>query len=397
MKRNYATLDGMRGLAALLVFALHAPSYFGDLSQNGIYLAVDLFFVLSGFVLAHAYGRQMDEGMSPWRFMAVRLVRLYPLYIAGLALGLVTEVIALRAGHVAMAPGQIAMAAGLGAAMLPTAGARYDLLYPLNLPCWSLLFELLANFAMALAWRRLSNRTLAAIIGVSLIGLVWMIFTESGPGGSSGANGGFTWSTFMTGIFRVGFSFFLGILIYRKRDLVKISLSPWLALGLVGFALAIDPPDSLWSWYDLACIVVVFPTVIALAVQTEPAVGARVFRFVGLTSYAVYVLHYPIQRLARGFFLKVFQQDVAAYAPWSGVGLAVFLLGLCWTVDKFYDTPVRSWLAARLKTGWKPARYGHRLIAQTKREAHDLAARVRLLRLADDGAGLSPSPVAGED
>jgi peptidoglycan/LPS O-acetylase OafA/YrhL len=383
----------MRGLAAVLVFALHAPSYFGDLTHNDIYLAVDLFFVLSGFVLAHAYGQQMDEGMSPWRFMAVRLVRLYPLYIAGLALGLVTEVIALRAGHAAMAPGQIAMAGALGAAMLPMAGARYDLLYPTNLPCWSLLFELLANFAMALAWRRLSNRTLATIIGVSLIGLVWVIFTQSGPGGSSGANGGFTWSTFMTGVFRVGFSFFLGILIYRKRDLVKISLSPWLALGVVAFALMIELPDRLRTWYDLACIVVVFPTVIALAVQTEPAVGARVFRFVGLTSYAVYVLHYPIQRLVRGFVLKVFHQDVASYAPWSGVGLAVFMLWLCWTVDKLYDTPVRSWLAARLK-GWKPVRDGRRLIAQ---EAHDLAARVRRLSLVDDIAGRGPSPVAVEE
>jgi hypothetical protein len=96
-KREFTTLDGMRGIAALAVVTRHAPLYFESVSifvQSPMakapiavgpffesYLAVDFFFALSGFVLAHAYGHRLATGMSPGRFMAIRLIRLYPLYV----------------------------------------------------------------------------------------------------------------------------------------------------------------------------------------------------------------------------------------------------------------------------------------------------------------------------
>ena len=96
-QRSFTTLDGLRGIAALAVITRHAAAYFSSVSIYVLpnagappisvgpffesYLAVDFFFVLSGFVLAHAYGERLRHGLSAMQFMAIRLIRLYPLYL----------------------------------------------------------------------------------------------------------------------------------------------------------------------------------------------------------------------------------------------------------------------------------------------------------------------------
>jgi hypothetical protein len=85
--RNYRTLHGIRGVAALCIVALHSPRLFGPM-PGFLGLAVDLFFALSGFVLAHAYEDRFRQGMTPLAFLRQRWVRLYPLYAVGLLLGI---------------------------------------------------------------------------------------------------------------------------------------------------------------------------------------------------------------------------------------------------------------------------------------------------------------------
>ena len=81
-KHVYATLDGIRGIAAALVAMRHAGALFPgwDFPNSG--LAVDLFFVISGFVVASAYDRRLADGLTLGAFMRIRLIRLYPLYLA---------------------------------------------------------------------------------------------------------------------------------------------------------------------------------------------------------------------------------------------------------------------------------------------------------------------------
>ena len=87
MKPRRLVLDGMRGVAALAVVALHLKDSLGISAPPASYLAVDLFFMLSGFVLAQAYGARLAGPLSPWGFIRLRLIRLYPLYLAGLVVG----------------------------------------------------------------------------------------------------------------------------------------------------------------------------------------------------------------------------------------------------------------------------------------------------------------------
>src|ERR1700679_45238 len=150
IRRKYHTLDGIRGVAAIMVLVFHAGSYFGALgiqiSKSESYLAVDLFFVLSGFVIAEAYAKRLSKGPSAVDFMKIRVIRLYPLYLLGLLIGTVFILGHLRLGDNSLNQwsGSILAKDFLCALfMLPTPFSSS--LYPINLPSWSLLFELIVN------------------------------------------------------------------------------------------------------------------------------------------------------------------------------------------------------------------------------------------------------------
>lgn len=90
-KAHYVVLDGLRGVASIMVVVFHlfeAWSH-GDRRQQIINhgdLAVDFFFMLSGFVIAYAYDDRWGS-MSQWQFYKRRLVRLQPMIIVGAVLG----------------------------------------------------------------------------------------------------------------------------------------------------------------------------------------------------------------------------------------------------------------------------------------------------------------------
>lgn len=100
-RRAFVGLDGLRGVAAIMVVLFHAQGLNRvDLTFPSAYLAVDLFFMLSGFVIAHAYEKKLKSGLSVWRFFKIRAVRLYPLYLFGTILSFAVAVYpAVSTGH----------------------------------------------------------------------------------------------------------------------------------------------------------------------------------------------------------------------------------------------------------------------------------------------------------
>lgn len=88
-KKFYPVLEGLRGAAAILVLFRHIPTYAPPINFQMSYLAVDLFFVLSGFVIANSYEQKLtSEKMSFKEFAVLRVIRIFPLYIIGSLIGL---------------------------------------------------------------------------------------------------------------------------------------------------------------------------------------------------------------------------------------------------------------------------------------------------------------------
>jgi peptidoglycan/LPS O-acetylase OafA/YrhL len=340
--RHFATLDGMRGVAAIAVAFMHAPELTSPLFAHSAFLAVDLFFMLSGFVIVHAYDPRFAAGMSLGEFFRLRIIRLYPLFAVGVALG-----IAITAGGLLLLGrtnnwtwGEILWSAPFSLAMLPTPGAEY--LYPPNPVGWSLFFEILINLAYAVFWRPLrETRVLVACIVVS--GLAVLGLTIYGGRAEMGGS----WSTAFGGAARASFGFLTGVLLHRifQSGWRLGPVSPWIALavGLAVYAL----PRGPWSLAtDLASIFLVFPLLVLAGAQSEP--GPRwvgLFSFLGVTSYAVYAINKPLAVAAFAVIEKVAHIPLKSVSPWSGLVYMAGVLLLAWLLDRYFDGPTRKALS----------------------------------------------------
>src|SRR3984893_16427541 len=229
-KAHYVILDGLRGVASLLVVVFHLfESYQNNPAKQWInhgYLAVDFFFLLSGYVIGYAYDDRWPA-LSLREFCVRRLIRLQPMVIVGSIIGAVLFYFQASPEFSLVAatpPWKVIVLMIVGAAMLPMT-PTFDIRgwnesYPLNGPAWSLLFEYIANFLYGAGLRRLSNKALGLLVGVSALFLIHLALTT--PRGS--LTGGWTIDTreFNVGFTRVMFPFFAGILLSRTGARLKI-------------------------------------------------------------------------------------------------------------------------------------------------------------------------------
>jgi peptidoglycan/LPS O-acetylase OafA/YrhL len=348
-KPHYVVLDGLRGVASVLVVIFHlfeAWSH-GDPRQqivNHGYLAVDFFFLLSGFVIAYAYDDRWDR-MSPWQFFKRRLIRLQPMIIVGSLLGAVLfafqKFSIYPLIHDARA-WQVVAVMLIGFTMIPL---------PLNGPAWSLFYEYVANVLYAVGLRKLSIKALSALVGLAALALVYL--AVFGPRGDLIGGWGMDPTGIQTGLSRVTFPFFAGVLLFRLNKRIRIRHSFLACSLLLVLALSlprIGPADQVWmnGLYEALCVIVLFPLIVAVGAGEKkvdgPAVGiARVF---GDLSYPLYITHYPLIYIYTGW--------VADHRPPPGLGAAVAVGAFClavtfaWLSVKLYDEPVRRWLASRL-------------------------------------------------
>jgi peptidoglycan/LPS O-acetylase OafA/YrhL len=176
-KEVFYTLDAMRGVAAICVMFYHFNAW---LSPKPLlpssYLAVDLFFLLSGFVIAHAYNGRLGGGMTLLTFVRIRLIRLFPVYLIGTGLGLAYFLLRMR-----LEPGKpiglvyLGRETLLSVLMLPQIGkATLPGLYPFDPAAWSLFLEVLANIAYAAVFRLITTRRLMIFVAASGVLLAWI-------------------------------------------------------------------------------------------------------------------------------------------------------------------------------------------------------------------------------
>ncbi|MEU2154388.1 acyltransferase [Streptomyces sp. NPDC019396] len=346
--KNYSTLHGIRGVAALCIVVLHSPRLFGT-APAFLGMAVDLFFALSGFVLAHAYEDRLRRGMTPLEFLRRRWARLYPLYGLGLLLGIVHAVVCIQYGSPTEPWSWARLFTVLPFSLLMLPAPVTQVLFPLNGPMWSIFFELLANLLWVAFWRPLQSLR-ALVVTVLVCGVLYScaVYYWETPAV------GLTWETFPGGLARVCCSFAAGLLIHRLRDRLRAPSVPPLLLMVSLPVMALTSPGPI---AQLVSVVLVFPVIVLMGARSEPWSATRGFYDrLGKASYCVYVLHRPLAALVYGAALQFAGLRMEAFAPWGGV---VFLGGLVvgglLLTDRF-ETPARWWLTRNLPRAEKQPR-----------------------------------------
>ena len=353
---SFYLLDGLRGVAAVAVLMVHAAVLFRPVWMRSGYLAVDLFFALSGFVLAHAYGPRLTAGMTALAFLRLRLIRILPLYFLGTTIAVASALEQRVIGHGQWQTEALVrsiVAAAFLVPLPPVAGAPNGFAFPLNIPAWSLFFELLVNVFYATAFGFLTPFRTVVLVGIALAGLIGTTWYFNG------LNAGADWPKLWGGVPRVVFSFFAGVVLYRMVGTVRRSprgsprgprrVGPWIILPalLVLFALPV-PAAFRWA-FDLTCVVAVFPLLIWYAATAESG-GARqhaVLTLLGRTSYALYAIHVPLLGVLLGL-LSVAGCRPGWFSPLTGLMFLVLAIGCSLAADVWFDTPLRRLIAQML-------------------------------------------------
>ncbi len=352
---HFLALDGLRGVAALSVLILHRGRI---LDPGGVlphaYLAVDFFFLLSGFVIAYAYDHRLSRGLGVWAFARLRLVRLYPMVLAATLVAAAYLILRERLSPHGDSPGQIAQMALTNALALPTLGGTGEYAYPLNLAMWSLAMELAANLAYAAFRRVMTTRVLVVIVGVFAAALVVAAFARSG------LDVGATRDSFWWGAPRCGFGFFAGVLMFRlfRREVRPAAAMAPLALGALLVALFAVPNGRGYDpIFDLFCVFLVLPAVVWTGALYAGRQGAAACKVLGDLSYPLYVVQIPVLVWCQGLAQAAALDGRIPPKLFALLELGV-ALAAAWVMLKLFDEPVRRWLGQRLRTGTAPSPAG---------------------------------------
>ena len=366
-KPHYHLLDGLRGVAALMVIWYHVFEGYAfaggttiDTFNHG-YLAVDFFFILSGFVIGYAYDDRWGKNFTMKDFIKRRLIRLHPMVIMGAVVGAITFYIQgsvqWDGTHIGISMVMLSLLCTIF--FIPAMpGVGYEVrgngeMFPLNGPCWSLFFEYIGNILYALFIRRLSNKALTIVVvllGVALASFA--IFNVSGYG-----NIGVGWTldgvNFIGGLLRMLFPFSMGMLLSRNFKPMKLRGAFWICT-LVMIALFAVPyfegTESICTngIYEAFCIIIAFPILLWIGASgtTTDKKSTQICKILGDISYPIYVIHYPFMYLFYAWLIK--NQLFTLGETWQ-VALCVYAWNIlfAYLCLKLYDEPVRKYLAKR--------------------------------------------------
>ena len=377
-KPRYEILDGLRGVAAVLVVAYDLfETYFHgapDQPINHGYLAVDFFFVLSGFVIGYAYDDRWDK-MTTWSFFKRRLIRLHPMVIFGTLFGALLFYFGSCSEFplINNTPWWMVLLVMFWCFTLIPLPNSMDIrgwgeTNPLNGPSWSLQWEYVANILYALFMRKFSK--LALGISVAIFAVLTIIlclnidvfgFLEERSWASYTVVGG--WSTtpdqLQVGLTRLLYPFFCGLLISRIGKLIKVKAGfwwcslmiiilfcmPWMGLGTEG--------EARWTngLYEAVCILICFPLIVAIGAGSSVtgSKSSAINKFLGEISYPIYITHYPL------IYMQMSWVDSHKDAPLGThifIAVCIFVLAIlvAYGAYRLYDLPVREWLKHKLFT-----------------------------------------------
>jgi peptidoglycan/LPS O-acetylase OafA/YrhL len=360
-KPHYLILDGLRGVASVMVvafhiFEAHSTSHLDQIINHG-YLAVDFFFVLSGFVVAYAYDDRWSK-MSVGDFFKLRLIRLQPMVIMGMIVGAILFYFqdSVLWPTIHLVPiGKMLLIMLIGFTLIPVPPSMdirgWQEMHPLNGPGWSLFFEYIANILYGVWVRKFSKIALSILVFISACALIHLAVTSD----TGDVIGG--WSIdpqqLRIGFTRVMYPFFAGLLLSRAAKLIHIKNAFFWCSLLIIISLAIPRiggSEHLWmnGLYDSLTIIFIFPLIVFLGASGNITgkSASRICKFLGDISYPIYITHYPIIYIYTGW-VATHKATIAQGLPF---GILVFVASilLAYASLKLYDEPIRRWLKKKI-------------------------------------------------
>ncbi|OKS89224.1 acyltransferase family protein [Mucilaginibacter polytrichastri] len=359
-KNHYEILDGLRGVAALIVVMFHvfetySGTRFKQIINHG-YLAVDFFFLLSGFVVAYAYDDRWGK-MTQWEFYKRRLIRLQPMVIMGTIIGaaffyfqggatfpLINETPVWKMLLVMI----------VGFTMIPLPMSMdirgWQEMHPLNGPAWSLFFEYIANILYALVFRKFSKKVLAVFVLIFAVMLTHYLVW--GPQGDVIGGWSINGAQFNIGFTRLLYPFFAGMLLCRMGKLIHIknafTICSLLIIAIF-FIPRIGDEQHLWmnGLYESFCIILMFPLIVAIGAggNITGKFAKKVCKFLGDISYPIYITHYALIYTYTAWVAD--NKIPIGYGLEIGTLLFVTAVIIAYACLKLYDEPVREWLRKR--------------------------------------------------
>ncbi|TDP03367.1 acyltransferase family protein [Flavobacterium sp. 245] len=358
-KKHYEILDGLRGVAAILVVTFHIFETFNGGNRfkqiiNHGYLAVDFFFLLSGFVVAYAYDDRWGK-MTQWEFYKRRLIRLQPMVVMGMIIGAIfyyfqaSDIVFPQIAG--MEVWKVIVTMVIGFTLLPIPPSLeirgWGEMHPLDGPAWSLFFEYIANILYALFFRKFSNKVLSVFVLI-FAGLL-INYTVFGPKGDVIGGWSLNLEQMNIGFTRLLYPFFAGVLLCRLGKLIHLKGAFWICSILITIVLALPrfgDENSLWmnGLYESFCIILVFPLIVAIGAggQIKSAFSAKICKLLGDISYPIYITHYPLIYWYTAWVVNNKVSLEEGLLP--GIALLVASIVLAFVCLRLYDEPVRNWL-----------------------------------------------------
>lgn len=377
-KPRFELLDGLRGVAAMLVVAFHLSECFSydpvDKYLNHGYLAVDFFFVLSGFVIGYSYddrwrSGQQRESMTLWQFCKRRLIRLQPMVFFGSFLGFLCFYFGDCPTYSKIPEATVWMLLGstlLSAFLIPQPNSwnlrGVEEMSSINVPEWSLFYEYVGNILYALVFRRLKTVFLVFIVVFSAflvldtsLSLNVFGFLSDWDDVPLSLNAGFalTGEQFYIAMTRLLYPFTMGMLLSRLGRYINLKGGFWLC-SLMLVVIICTPyvggraNPLMDGIFNAMCALVVFPLIVMIGAgsKLKGAKSNRICKFLGEISYPLYISHYPLVYLFLAWLDR--NPEAPAYSQMVGA-FSIFVADIliAYAAMKLFDQPVRRWLTER--------------------------------------------------
>ena len=372
-KPRYEILDGLRGVASFTIILYHIFEniVIGIPSEQIInhgYLAVEFFYVLSGFVIGYAYDDRWDK-MSLRDFFIRRLIRLHPMVIAGTIMGFNLYIFQQSNAFPLIENVEyykFFLHLILSFLMIPCPPSLdirgWKETNAFNGPNWTLTYEYLSNILYALIFRFFN---LVGLIIVVFIGAVLIIvlafnldflnlFSEGRDNQKYTVIGGWslTIDQIFIGITRLIYPFFIGYLIYRLKFKIKVKYG-FVVCSFILICILCCPRiggiSMINSVYESIAIIIIFPIIVMMGAGSEITNEKlkMLNKFLGEISYPIYITHYPLIYLHITWFknneakIKIFHKII------STIEIILYSIIVSYGWLKIYDEPVRKWLTEK--------------------------------------------------